>query len=224
MFKIIFRKGKFHFVPLNSMGNGVLVLFGVVTSIHILTAAINIKKGDRNRGVKALAIARAAGTSTWVIIGIGTITMLLADITAFNSATGAERKELWRIINNTLKAIMRKFQSAMDLNPVNSHEICVSGGFSVRGVYIKQEQVFGITQGNESGTVDLIGNTCDTTHCHDWWINFNGGEFKRLKPTTDSETQARDLIPGNRYGFQHQLIMPVGEDDGPLETLYIDVI
>jgi hypothetical protein len=224
MFKIIFRKGKFSFVPINAMGNGLLVLLGMPSAIHILTAALNIKKGDPNRGKKALAIARKVSSNSWVIIGIGTLTVLFADIAAFNNSTGKERKRIWNDINNTLKNIMGQFQSEMRADPVNAREICESGGFSVRGVYKKQEQVFSVTQGNDSGTVDMIGNTCDTTHCHDWFININGSRFVRMKPTTDSKKQARNLKPGNRYGFQHQLITPEGEDDGPLQTLYLQVI
>jgi len=224
MVKIVFRKGKFHFVPLNSIGNGLLVLLGMPSAVHILTAALNIKKGDPRRGEKALKIARICSTSIWVTVDLGTLTVLLADIAAFNNTTGKERKRIWQDINSSLKSIMEQFQHEMRVDPVNSREICESGGFSVRGVYIKQEQVFSVTQGNDSGTIDMIGNTCDTTHCHDWKHSETGTDFMRLKPTTDSKKRVKDLKPGKRHFFQHQLIMPEGIDDGPLETLFIDVI
>lgn len=224
MIKIIFRRGKFHFVPYTNMGRGVLVLFGMVTSIHILTAALNIKKGDRNRGMKALAIARKAGTSIWVIIGIGTITTLLADIAAFNAATGQKRKDIWDRINITLKDIMRKFQSASENNPRHSAEIIESGGFSVRSVYKKQKIVFSVTQGVKPGTVELTGDTCDGDHLHDWWMSENGIDWDRLKPTTEYYTTVKGLKTGQRYWFRHQLVRPVTEKDGPLKEGFLDVI
>jgi len=221
--KMIIRKGKMFLVPYNSMGNGAIILMGMPSSIHILTAVLNIKKRDPRRGAKALAIARACSIGTWVIVDLGTLTALFADIAEFNLAKGEAKKTIWDRINGTLKSIMRQFQSASENDPINSREIIESGGFRVKKVHKKQEQVFGLIQG-PSGTVLLTGDTIESTHLHDWWISENGTDFVRMDPTTESTTQATGLIVGKRYWFKHQFRTPVGQKNGPLKTLYIDVV
>jgi hypothetical protein len=220
--QLYYKNGKFYMKPLGFKGKGYFLLLGMPSAIHILTATLQIESGDPSRGVKARDVVNLCASSTWVTVPLGVITALLADIATFNAAVGAARITAWNNINTGLKSVMRLFSDEMGLDPTNAREICESGGFKVKGVKNKQAQVFGITQGTLSGTIDCVGNTSTKDHCHDWLLNFAGGPFVRQRPTPKSKKQFTGLTPGT-YGVQHQLILANG-DDGPLQTIYIDLI
>ncbi len=221
---IVFKKGKFYVVTGSKNGKGnYIVLMSMPTAIHIITAALNIKDSDPSRGVKALVVATACGTSTFVIIPIGTITALLAAIAAYNSAVGAQKKAKWRIVKTSLKSIMRTFQNAMDLVPADAVACCESGGFKVKKVSIKQKNVFTAERGLESGTVQLVGNTSRANHFHAWWVSTDGINFILIMGTSDADNLITDLLPNKRYWFQHQLRMAKGPH-GALQTLFVDVL
>jgi len=222
MIRLFYRRGKIYLKSASFKGRGYIMLLGMPSSIHILTATLQIKDNDPSRGFKARDVVNLCSTSTWVTVPLGVITALLADIATFNAAVGAAKITAWNNINTGLKSVMRLFSDEMGLDPTNAREICESGGFKVKGVGIKQEQVFGITQGTLSGTIDCVGNTSKKDHCHDWLLNFAGGPFVRQRPTPKSKKQFTGLTPGT-YGVQHQLILANG-DDGPLQTIYIDLI
>ena len=221
VFVVLRKKFAVVFVK-NGFMNFSFVLMGTPSAIHIITAVLAIEDTDPSRGSKALAVVTACGTSTFVVIPIGTITSLLALITAFNSATGAVKKAKWLLIKAGLKAMMRIFQTQMDNVPADAEACCLSGGFKVKKVAIKQEQVFSISQGTLSGTIDCIGNTSKKDHCHDWLLGQAGSPMVRMRPTPASKKQFTGLAPGT-WIVQHQLILANG-DDGPFETLTIDLI
>src|ERR1035437_891291 len=223
--ELYYKDGMLYLRPLGFKGKGYFLLLGMPSAIHILTATLQIESGDPSRGVKARDVVHLCSTSTWVIVPLGTITALLADIATFNAAIGAARITAWNHINTGLKAVMGLFSVEMGLDPTNAREICESGGFKVKGVSNKQEQVCTLTQGTSSGTVNLVGNTVHgIAHLHDWWISTDGVTFVRMRPTTDSKMTATGLMAGKRYWFQHQLITSKASTDGPLQTLYIDVL
>ncbi len=220
----VFRNGKFYMVRGSKTGKGFhFVLLSTPSAIHILTAVLGITDTDPSRGVKALAVATACGTSTLVIIPIGTITALLAAITAFNSAVGAMKKTKWRAVKTTLKSLMRTFQNAMDLDPTNAAAICASGGFKVKKVSPKQKNVFTADRGLESGTVQLVGNTSAKRHFHAWWISLDWVTFTLIMGTNDADNLVTGLLPNHRYWFRHQLRMAKGPH-GALQTLFVDVL
>jgi hypothetical protein len=225
MYKLFYRRGKIYLKPLGFKRRGYILLLGMPSSIHILTATLQIKSNDPSRGFKARDVVNLCSTSTWVTVPLGTITALLADIATFNAAIGAAKITAWNNINSGLKDVMDLFSAKMRADPINAREICESGGFIVKGVSNKQEQVYTLTQGTSSGTVNLVGNTVKgIAHLHDWWISTDGITFVRMRPTTDSKMLATGLIAGKRYWFQHQLITSKASTDGPLQTLYIDVL
>ena len=219
-----FRKGKYYIVTGSNTGKGFsYVLMSGPSGVKILTAVLDIADGDPSRGTKALAVVTASGTSTWVIIPIGTITALLAAITSFNNGVGAQKKTRWGIVKTSLKAIMRLFQNAMDLDPVNAAEICASGGFKLKKISPKQKNVYTATRGEASGTVQLVGNTSPKNHFHAWWISIDGINFTLIMGTNDADNLIIGLTPGKRYWFQHQLRMAKGPN-GLLQTLFVDVL
>jgi hypothetical protein len=199
-----------------------IILMSTPSAIHILTAALKIKKGDVNRGIKARRVIMQASSSIWVTVPIGTITMILAAIDAFNVAEGPAKKTAWDAVNTGLKSVMRLFSNAMDLDPVHSEEICISGGFSVKKVAIKQKQVFGLSQGPSSGILNCIGDIVKGDSCHDWLLSRDGVDYIRQRPTPNSFKQFTGLAPG-RWWVQHQCILANGKD-GPFLTLFIDLI
>ena len=149
-------------------GRQYIILMSTPSAIHILTAALNIKSTDPNRGVKARAVVLKFSVSTWVTVPTGTVTAILALIATFNAAIGVAKKPAWNAVNTALKAVMGTFAAAMGLNPVHAEEICVSGGFFVKGVAIKQKNVFGLFQDTTSGSFHCIGDVLNVGCIHEW--------------------------------------------------------
>ena len=189
-----------------------------------MIATMKIGDDSPNRGILALAIVTACGTSIFVLIPIGTITTLLADIITFNAAVGpVQRKAKWDIIKIGIKEMMRTFQTAMDLNPVDAGLICASGGFTPKAGASRDKNVFGVTQGATSGTVNAIGNASRKRSCHHWEVSVDGINFITVIPTCDAANKFIGLTAGKRYWFRHTLIMAKGPN-GPIQTLFVDVI
>ena len=221
---VVLRNGKFYTASGSNTSKGYnFVLMSFPSAIHIITAVLGITDTDPSRGAKALVVATACGTSTFVIIPIGTITALLAAITAYNNAIGAQKKTKWRLVKIALKSLMRTFQTAMDLTPADAVATCESGGFKVKKVAIRQKNVFTAERGLESGTVQLVGNTSAKRHFHAWWISVDGITFTLIMGTNDADNLVTGLLPNHRYWFRHQLIMAKG-DNGLLQTLFVDVV
>jgi hypothetical protein len=203
-------------------GREYIILMGMPSSIHILTAALKIKSTDPNRGVKARAVVLKFSTSTWVTIPTGTVTALLAAIAAFNAAIGVAKKSTWNTVNTGLKAVMGTFAAAMGLDPVHAAEICVSGGFYVKGVPIKQKNVYRIFQGSASGIMDCIGDVMNKDCIHQWRLSRDGIVWVMQRATKNAIKQFTGLAPG-RWWVEHQCIMDNG-DDGTPQVLYLDLI
>ena len=222
--RLIVVEGALIEVSRNKGGAFSYVCLAMVSSIHTMIATMKIGDKSPNRGILALAIVTACGTSTYVLIPIGTITTLLADIIAFNAAVGpVQRKAKWDIIKIGLKGMMMTFQRAMDLNPVDAALICASGGFTPKAAGGKDKNVFSVTQGATSGTVNAIGNASRKRSCHHWEVSVDGINFITVIPTCDAANKFIGLTPGKRYWFRHTLIMAVGPN-GPIQTLFVDVI
>ena len=213
-FSVVFVKDGFK--------NFSFVMFAAPLAIHIITAILNIKDGDANRGSKALAVVTACGTSTFVIIPIGTITSILALITSYNSAVGAVKKAKWKLIKTALKAMMRTFQTAMDAAPADAESIAASGGFGVKKVAVKQRNVFSLTQGVASGSLICVGDTSPKAVFHAWWTSRDGINFTLIMGTPDAENNLDGLGKG-RIWIQHQFRTRKGPQ-GPIKILFIDLI
>ncbi len=199
-----------------------IILMSTPAAIHILTAALKIKSNDRNRGVKARAVVLKFSTSTWVSVPIGTVTAILALIDAFNAAIGVAKTPTWNAVNTALKAVMGTFSAAMGLNPVHAEEICVSGGFFVKGVGIKQKNIFGLFQDTTSGSFHCIGDVLNVGCIHEWKLGSSGTVLVMQRATQNAFKQFSGLAPG-RYWVSHQCINDNGTN-GVLRTLFIDLI
>jgi hypothetical protein len=220
---LVVEKKKFSVVYVkDGYKNFSFVMFAAPTAIHVVTAILNIKDTDTNRGAKALAVVTACGTSTFVIIPIGTITSILALITAFNGAVGAVKKAKWKLIKTALKAMMRTFQTAMDAAPADAASIAASGGFGVKKVSAKQRNVFTLTQGVDSGSLICVGDTAKNAIFHAWWTSRDGINFTLIMGTPDAENLLEGLGKG-RIWIQHQYRARKGLH-GPVKVLYIDLI
>ena len=218
------HKDKLYLRGTDYKGRVYIILMGMPSSIHILTAALKIKSTDPNRGVKARAVVLKFSTSTWVTVPTGTVTVtaLLAAIAAFNAAIGVAKKSTWNTVNTGLKAVMGTFAAAMGLDPVHAAEICVSGGFYVKGVPIKQKNVYRIFQGSASGIMDCIGDVMNKECIHQWRLSRDGIVWVMQRATKNAIKQFTGLAPG-RWWVEHQCIMDNGHDGTP-QVLYLDLI
>ncbi len=216
------HKGKVYIKQTDYKGKVFIILMSGPSAIHILTAALNIKSNDPNRGAKAHAMVMKFSTSAFVIVPLGTTTAALADIASFNAAIGVARKTTWNQVNTDLKSVMRLFANAMGLDPVHAEQICVSGGFKVKGVGIKQKNVFSLSQGTSSGVIDCIGDVLNPECIHEWKLSKDGITYINMRATQGSFKQFIGLLP-ERWWVQHQCIMDNGKD-GVMRTLFIDLI
>ncbi len=148
--------------------------------------------------------------------------MLLAAIDAFNAAIGVAKTPTWNAVNTALKAVMGTFAAAMGLNPAHAEEICVSGGFYVKGVAIKQKNVFGLFQGTTSGSFHCTGDVLNVDCLHEWTLSSNGTTFVMQRATKNAYKEFSGLPP-ERYWVTHQCIMDNGKDGTP-QVLYLDLI
>ena len=175
-----------------------------------------------NRAIRAKEIIDACAVSTWVIILPADIIIYRGHLTTFENAIGAPKKAAWKIVVKDQKILLSAFQLAANNDQPNAISILESGSFKIKSVGKKQRQVFGLMNGVDPGTVDLIGNTVKGRCLHDWWISYDIGiTYTRMAPTLDSKTQKTGLTVGKVIYFQHQLIVPKAENNGPLETLFI---
>ena len=199
------------------------VMMAVPTPENVITGIIG-KIKTVNRGTRAKEIIDACALSTTPAILPATIVTYRAHLATFTAAVGAAKKAAWKIVYNDLKALLFAFQVAGNADQPNCITILEGGKFRIKGVGSKQKQVFGLTNGVDSGTVDLIGNTINKgARLHDWWISLDlGVTWTRMDPTLDSFCSMTDLTVGATVGFGHQLIVGKG-DNGKLEYLYITI-
>jgi hypothetical protein len=204
--------------------NFVYMLMAMPTPENVITGIIGAILVP-NRAIRAKEIIDACAVSTFVTIPVATIVLYRGHLATFESAIDAPKKAAWKIVYNDLKALLATFQTAANNDQPNAISILESGSFRIKGISKRQRQVFGVSNGVASGTVDLIGNTVKKGRClHDWWISHdNGVTWTRMAPTLDSKTQAIGLTVGANVGFRHQLIVAKAENNGPVETLFITV-
>ena len=202
----------------------IFLLMAVPTPENVITGIIGtIKKA--NRYDRALEIINACAISTYVTIAPADITIYRGHLTTFNAVgTASQKQSRWLIVYDDLKILLSTFQLAATANQSESINILESGKFKIKGKGGKGKQVFSLTNGVDSGTVDLTGNTVNKgARLHDWWISMDlGVTWTRMAPTLDSTCQATGLPVGKSVGFRHQLIVAKG-DNGPLETLFITI-
>jgi len=185
-----------------------IILTMVPQAIHIITAVLDIPNGYLQKGEKAKKVIDRCEGNPWVTIDAAVIAAYRADLKAYTLAeTTSERDTAWLKVAKDLKKLIRLFQSAADDDPENAITIIESGDFRVKKVAIHQKNIFGATNGVDSGTIDLVGPTTDGRHLHDWWISLDGINFKRFRPTLEATTSVTGLTPGTTVWFKHELIV-----------------
>ena len=185
-----------------------IILAMVPQVIHQITAVLDVPDGNLKRGEKASRIITASTNNAWVTITQTVIDGYVQHLKDYNTATKpAARNAAWLNVHKDLKAIMRLFQEAADNDPENAIVIVESGDFRVKKVTIRQRQVFAVSHGVESGTIDLVGPSAQGRHCHDWWYSADGTNYVRMRPTLESTTQMTGLKPETNAWFMHELIV-----------------
>ena len=201
--------------------NFIWMLMAMPTPENVITGIIGTILTP-NRAIRAKEIIDACAVSTWVIILPADIIIYRGHLTTFENAIGAPKKAAWKIVVKDQKILLSAFQLAANNDQPNAISILESGSFKIKQVGKKQRQVFGLMNGVDPGMVDLVGNTTKGRCLHDWWISYDLGiTYTRMAPTLDSKTQKTGLTVGKVIYFQHQLIVPKAENNGPLETLFI---
>jgi hypothetical protein len=188
-----------------------VILMSIPVPIHAVIAALDLPKGNANRGARAQEVTNACEVSTYVTVSPATITTIKGDITNYDNSTPATRTSLWRIVHNDLKGLMSLFQGAADADPANAIAIIESGKFKVKKISIVQKHEFEAENNPVSGVIDLRAQGGPARSCHDWMYSADGTKFERMYPTVNAETQKIDLTPLTWAYFTHELITK----DGP---------
>ena len=190
------------------MSTKYIILALIPTAIHQITAVLDVPNGILQRGKKAADIIAACTGNDWVTVAPGDIKQYNNDVANYNGATTtSQRDTFWRAVKKDLKKLMGSFQDAADDDVENSITIIESGGFRVKKVHIQQKQIFGVNNGVDSGTVDLVGPSKEGNHCSDWWYSPDGITYTRMRPTLESTTQMIGLTPGKWAWFMMELIV-----------------
>ena len=92
----------------------------------------------------------------------------------------------------------------------------------MKKVAVKQRNVFTLTQGVDSGSLNCVGDTTKNAIFHAWWISRDGINFTLVMGTPDAENLMEGLGKG-RIWIQHQYRARKGLH-GPVKVLYIDLI
>jgi hypothetical protein len=187
-----------------------IILMAVPLPIHTITAVLDMPKGNANRGVRAEEIINACAASTYVTVPPATITAIQLNLTNYNGATPSTRTNLWRILNNDMKSLMRLFQEAGDNDPENAIAIIESGAFRVKEVNIPQKHEFTVENSPVNGTVDLSAEGGGPQSCHDWMYSADNVTFERMRPTVIAETHKDGLPIGEFAYFTHEIVTSEG--------------
>ncbi len=191
--------------------HGPIIILTTMVMIHTATAVLDIPDGNLERGARADEIVDACATSTYVTVPVVDITLARGNITAYKLATPATRPNLWRIVHNDLKALMRLFQQAADNTVADAVAIIESGGFKVKKIPLPQKHVFKVENNAVSGSVDLEAEGGPAHSCHDWMYSPDGTNWERMTPTVFAHAHKDGLTPKADAYFTHELIT----EDGP---------
>lgn len=192
------------------MSQKYLILTLNVVAVHAIIATLKMPNSISGRGKKAGEISAAAAVSTYLTIAPATITALNALISIYSKAATDARETAYRNLMNALKALMRTFQDAADLDVDTAEALIKSGGFGIKTIAIKQKGKFTATVGIDSGTVDLTAEGGGAYTCHDWMYSADGKVFVRMAPTVAANTQMTGLTPGQYAYFTHELVTKAG--------------
>lgn len=180
-------------------------------TIHQITAVLDMPDEYLAQADHADKIIKASKGNTNVKVPPANLEMADNALTAFKSAaTSAARDAALRPLRQSLQGIMFYFQTAANADPANAVAIVESGGFKVKKITSRQKQEFTLSNGVNSGTVDLDAEGAGQRTCHDWMYSADGKTFTRLPPTVNAHTHIDGLTPGQYAYFTHEVITKEG--------------
>ena len=180
-------------------------------TIHQITAVLDMPDDYLAQGKHASDIITASTGSTYVTVPPANLDAAGKALTTFQSAgTPAARKAAERPLRQALQAIMFFFQAAANADPANAEVIVESGGFKVKKISLNQKHSFQLSNGINSGTIDLDAEGAGHYACHDWMYSADGKSFTHLPPTMSAHTHIDGLTPGQYAYFTHEVVTKDG--------------
>jgi hypothetical protein len=179
--------------------------------IHQITAVLDMPDDYLQKGQHAEDIITASGASTLVTVPPANITAAKAAVATFEgAATPAAREAAVRPMRQALQGIMSFFQVAANADPADAEVIIESGGFKVKKITPRQKQDFELSNGINSGTVNLEAPGGVNYACHDWMYSADGISFIHLPPTMSAHTHMDGLTVGQWAYFTHEVVTKDG--------------
>ena len=175
--------------------------------IHQVTAILDMPDEYLAQVKHADNIITTSQTSTYVTVPAANIEAANKALSNFQKAsTAAAREAALRPLRQALQGIMFFFQSAANADPANGIVIVESGGFKVKKIVPRQKGDFELSNGINSGTVNLDAEGAGPHTCHDWRYSADGTTFVHLPPTINAHTQVTGLAPGQYAYFTHEVV------------------
>lgn len=176
-------------------------------TIHQITAVLDMPTDYLAQGKHAENVIAASKGSTYVTVPPANFEAADKALDTFEKAdTPAARTAALRPLRQSLQSIMSFFQSAANNDAANAVVIVQSGGYKVKQFVPRQKGDFTISNGINSGTVDLEAEGAGTYACHDWRYSADGKTFTHLPPTMSAHTHLDGLTPGQYAWFTHEVV------------------
>ncbi len=180
-------------------------------TIHQVTAVLDMPDEHLAQAEHAGKVISASKGSTYVTVPPSNLTAADEALTSFQkAATPAARNAALRPLRQALQGIMFYFQQAANTDPANAVSIVESGGFKVKNFVPRQKGDFEVSNGINSGTVNLEAAGAGSYACHDWRYSADGKNFVHLAPTMSAHTHVDGLTPGQYAYFTHEVVTKEG--------------
>ncbi len=192
-------------------------------TIHQVTAVLDMPDEYLAQGKRASEIITASKTSTYVKVPSTNLDAADEALATFQkAATSSERASALRPLRQALQSIMFFFQQAANADPANANSIIESGGFRVKKISLNQKHSFKLSNGINSGTIDLDAEGAGNYACHDWRYSPDGKNFVHLPPTLSAHTHMDGLTPGQWAYFTHEIVTKDGgEGVSQIESIMV---
>ncbi len=179
--------------------------------IHQITAVLDMPDEYLAQGQHASDVITASTASTYVTVPPANLNIATKSLAIFQSATtSAERNAALRPLRQALQSVMSFFQSTANGDPANAEVIIESGGFKVKKIVPRQKQDFELSNGINSGTINLDAAGAGPHTCHNWMYSPDGVTFTRMMPTINAHTHMDALTPGQYAYFTHEVVNKEG--------------
>ena len=192
-------------------------------TIHQTTAVLDMPEDYLAQGKHAGNIINASTASTYVTVPQANIDAANKSLDVFQkAATPAARTAAERPLRQSLQSIMFLFQSAANEDPANAEVIIQSGGFKVKKIVPRQKQDFELSNGINSGSINLDAEGAPSHTCHDWMYSADGINFIHMPPTVNAHTHKDGLTAGQWAYFTHEVVnKDGGEGTSQVEKIMV---